>query len=187
MTDSTPRDNRCLAVLLTFDTESEGRIQDAGRRAAEHFGRATPKSQGRPHITLHATRTAEPDLLFHLQTLCQEAVTLELTLSHWGIFPSAGALFLGATPSPHLVSLHRQTCEATTPEDTHIFDGLYLPGAWVPHCTLAMGIPVDEIGAWIEALARAISLPLSVRGEAFEVVRIEPGCTTPVATLPFGK
>ena len=186
MTDSTPRGNQCLAVLLTFDAQSEALIRDAGRRAAKHFGRAMPESPHRPHITLHTTKTAESDLLFHLQTLCQETIAPELTLSHWGTFPGAGVLFLGATPSPRLMSLHRQTCETTVLGDAHIFDGLYLPGAWVPHCTLAMGVPVDQTGAWIEVLSRAISLPLSVRGKALEVVRIESGRTMPVVSLPLG-
>lgn len=186
MTDSTPRDNRCLAVLLTFDGRSEDLIRVARRTAAEHFGRGVPESPGRPHITLHATITAEPELVSHLRTLCHRTAALDLVLSHWGTFPGEGALFLGATPSPRLVALHRQTCVATVLEDAHIFDGLYLPGAWVPHCTLAMGVPVDRTGAWIEVLSRDISLPLSVRGKALEVVRIESGCTVSVASLPLG-
>lgn len=186
MTDSAPPDNRCLAVLLTFDSESERLIRDAGHSAARHFGRMVAENPGRPHITLHTTRTAEPTLLSHVQTISRRTVPLDITLSHWGIFPSAGALFLGATPDPQLVDLHRQTCEATGPEDIQVFGGLYLPGAWVPHCTLAMGVAVEQAGAWLDVLSRRIPLPVSVRGVALDVVRLESGCVAPLATVRLG-
>ena len=185
MTQSAAPDNQCLAVLLTFDEPSECHIRRAGRMAAQHVGRPEAPEDGRPHITLHATRTAEAELLSHVQAIARETGSLDVAFSHWGIFSKPGVVFLGPTPTSCLVALHERICEATVPEDARVFDGLYLPGAWVPHCTLAVGVPAGQTGPWIEVLSQAIPLPFSVQGIALDVIRIEPERAVPLVSIPL--
>lgn len=175
--------NDCLAVLLTFDTDSERQIRAAAHKAAAALGRDPAKQGGRPHITLLPTRSEAPRLIEGVCAVARNASSMSVSLSHLGYFASPGVCFLGATPSPELVRLHASICALAQPGDQTIFDGLYLPGTWVPHCTLAMGVFPGQLEPVIEAIKGTIPLPFVVRAAALDIVEITARNILPIETV----
>ncbi|MEV2267878.1 2'-5' RNA ligase family protein [Nonomuraea africana] len=68
-----------------------------------------------------------------------------LKLSSLGLFPGAeGVLFLGATVTHELLTFHNRVHAALANQSIKHWP-CYLPGNWVPHCTLAVGLKREEV------------------------------------------
>lgn len=126
-----------------------------------------------PHVTLAACRNLDAERFRPL--LAEVAVrtpVLAITLASLGVFPTeAGVIFLAPTVTQELVAL--QLGVVTRLQDLGAeVEPYWLPGQWVPHCTVVMGIPRERMSA---ALGRAFEAlrPISASLTRLSVIEID--------------
>ncbi|WP_132118446.1 2'-5' RNA ligase family protein [Actinocrispum wychmicini] len=148
-------------VAVYFDDGADRAVRALWRRldqAGAGGERVMP-----PHVTFAMAKSiprAARDALRHeLRTLAIP----NLWLSNLGTFPNTNnVLMLGAIVDAELLAVHSAVHDvlAGRVQSPHAY---YLPGSWVPHCTLAMGVthpqmvdgfaalhPVDRIEAGVD-------------------------------------
>jgi 2'-5' RNA ligase len=98
----------------------------------------------RPHVSLTVAESlVGADLARLRDVLAARQPTLPLYVL--GTFPGrGGALFLGVPVTAELVAFHADVHAALADEPVQHWP-YYLPGNWVPHCTLAEGL--DKVQA----------------------------------------
>jgi 2'-5' RNA ligase len=136
-----------FAILLSLDTAAV----EAVRELSRHLDIAPPRDATRgppPHVTLAGCTGLD---LARFRPLAAEVAAatgpLECTLAGLGVFPTAeGVLYLAPAITSELVQLQlvvverlRQTGATIEPYWTH--------GQWVPHCTLAIGMPREAVAS----------------------------------------
>lgn len=100
----------------------------------------------RPHVSLTVTESLEQADLVPVRSALAGHLPAVL-LDALGTFPgSEGALFLGTVVTGDLLTLHTRVHQALSGQPVTHWP-YYLPGRWVPHCTLAQGLGRDEIAA----------------------------------------
>ena len=89
-----------------------------------------------------------------LREFARECPALRLHLASVGRFPSnEGVVFLAPVVTRKLLELHTRL-HGMPPVAAGTRREYYLPGRWVPHCTIAEGLEPDDICATVE-LARS--------------------------------
>lgn len=127
------------SVELYFDPETEKRIKRLWDVLSERGIPALDSSiYSRPHISLAVFRDVEPALLTDvLVDIARNTLPLEVGLAAVASFPGAeGVLFLVPTVSKELIELHEYFHERISKLGLKA-NPYYLPGRWVPHCTIA--------------------------------------------------
>ncbi len=147
------RDARHAVVLLFDDTTAR-----AVRTLTEQLHvlpHTVAPAAVPPHVTLAVctgldVSGSEAILRQHVEA----TRALECTLASVGIFSTPeGVIYLGVTPGPRLVVLQAQVVDCLRAIGAGV--GRYwIPGQWMPHCTLAAGVPVELIP---DAVARVIN------------------------------
>ena len=125
-----------------------------------------------PHLTLAVYETIEPEALAAVVDAIGAAETAH-TLGFDGIRRFDGpATVLWAAPvvSPDLRRLHDAVHRALDPADCHPH---YRPGAWVPHCTVALAVPAGNRAAAL-AWAEATPARFTVTFGLLSAVRFHP-------------
>ena len=98
-------------------------------------------------------------------------------LSSAGTFPGdEGAAFLAPVVKAALLELHRRW-HAAFPGS----NGYYLPGRWVPHCTVGVLLERPALGEALEIARRA--LPIRGRFSELALIAFERSALTPVECL----
>lgn len=95
----------------------------------------------RPHVSLAGFSSVDPQALIeHSGAFAASAAPFDLKLSHIGAFPTEkGVVFCEPTPATVLLDLHRAFCERLLAACIRP-DDYYVPGVWIPHCTIALGL-----------------------------------------------
>ncbi|MBX7251331.1 MAG: 2'-5' RNA ligase family protein [Candidatus Promineofilum sp.] len=168
------------ATVLFFDPAMEDAVYTVWDALETVVDQPMRASGIRPHVTLTSgDHIDEGALAAALATFAASTQPFRLTLSSVGLFATGeGVLFFGVTVSRALLELHA--------EYSRIFgravrqaDAYYRLGAWVPHCTLAMGLRPEQVGEAV-AIARRAPLPLHGNVAEMALVRVPNG---PVETL----
>jgi 2'-5' RNA ligase len=164
-----------FAVHLFFDANIEAVVKAAWKELAD--GQIAPYmfgSANRPHFTLAIYQELElQECEQRLQSFATTQDPLPVEFQYLGIFPNApAAVFLGAPVTVPLLSLHAQLHDALRPVAVDP-DAYYLPGNWVPHCTLALDLEPERITPALE-IARRLSLPLKGLIEEIGVDELQP-------------
>jgi len=145
------------AVVLLFDKNSDEYIREIWRTLKESGISSYMQDSGSvPHITLSVFKeldTADADK--RLIAFSEKVSKLKLVLASLGAFPTEdGVLFLAPVVTEELLRVHKAFHD--------LFDDLkerqmpyYLPGSWVPHCTLALNIPKEKVHKALDAVIRA--------------------------------
>lgn len=163
-----------FAVEMYMDRDSEAKI----RRMWEALAGAGIKSSMlevgyRPHVSLGVCEELDVDgLAKELSSFAESVSPFELTLSSLGLFPSSeGVIFLGVTPTQRLLDVNH---------DFHQFFGKYAKsqrnyqvGNWVPHCTLAFGLPPAVLSETVK-VCRRMPLPIHSRIEEMGIAEVSP-------------
>jgi len=105
----------------------------------------------RPHVTLTVTESlTDADLSGVRQAVCDADVVLDLpTLAR---FPSpGGVLFVGVVVTAPLLALHERVHEALRSQPVTHWPH-YLPGRWIPHCTLAQDLDRQQMADAVKLL-----------------------------------
>jgi 2'-5' RNA ligase len=168
-------------VVLTLEPVGDGRVRKAwaaldaaGVRSAASTNTATGY---RPHVSL-AVFDAAAAMDDALRDAVAGAVGLSLRFGALGVFPgSDGVLFYGAVVTHQLAALQRGVYDVVAAH-AHGYWDYYVPGVWIPHCTLATG--VRDPAAAYEAIA-PLDLPIDTAVESVELVDIQTGAITPLA------
>jgi len=134
-------------------------------------------SLGEPHLSLAVyddDGAVEPDALVRIvDRLAAQPWAVVIAFSSIGLFPTKeSVLFLAPVVSPGLLQLHRQYHALAANLGTGCRPH-YLPGNWVPHCTLATLLPTAEMLDAIEHLWRNWQ-PLGGTLRTVAVIRAEP-------------
>jgi 2'-5' RNA ligase len=169
-----------LALEMGLDPEGDRAIRDLWSRL-ERLG--VPSLEGhvpsiRPHLSLTVTDDAE-ELRLHAPGLALSGVETDIEMAAVSLFPvDPPLLVLAVAPAPELVALHERVSASLAEAGVDVWPH-YRPGAWLPHCTLSMGVPAAVLA---EALAACLAFPLPVRARlrAAALTDSVTGATTPL-------
>jgi hypothetical protein len=101
-----------------------------------------------------------------------------LWLSAVAVFHPGGWVALAVTPTRHLLAAHAAAVALTAGHVENLWEH-YAPDAWIPHCTLAAGVPDDAIGEAVRIAAR--SLPVTAAGGDASLMDGETGTARTLA------
>lgn len=125
-----------------------------------------------PHLTLAVYETIGPEVLAAAVDAigaAERAHTLGFDGVRWFEGPTT-VLWAAPILSPELLRLHDAVHRAIDPARCHPH---YRPGAWVPHCTVALAVPAEkraEALAW----AAAVTATFTVTFGLLSAVRFPP-------------
>jgi 2'-5' RNA ligase superfamily len=175
-----------FAIEMTFDAAAEERVRRIFRRIA---GAGLPSrllERGlAPHVSLAVCDELSPaEFAPRLAEFAAGERAQRIALATPSTFATAeGVLFLGPVVTRALLDLHARFHplfeRAAISPWSH-----YLPGAWVPHCTLTFGLDPKQLGEAMQVCAGA-GLPIEATLESVAIV--EPRRAEIHASFPFGR
>ena len=167
------------AVELYIDAQMEAAVRGLWQTLADRgVTSLMPELGARPHISLTVFDALyPPDVHDELQNFATEVAPIPLQFSAVGIFPTAeGVVFLAPVVTPRLLDVHAafhaRMAALGLPSLSY-----YRPGNWVPHCTVAINLPADQIPA---AVAICKAAPVF---RAFSLVGLDLIEFRPVKTI----
>jgi 2'-5' RNA ligase len=168
---------RGYAVELLLDPEAEAAVLEVWREVRARTGSPVLFDlAGRPHVTLAVHDERDGPQLDRAVRAFQAAETPFL-LSSAGAFPGdEGAVFLAPVVTDDLLELHRRWHAASPGSNEH-----YLPGRWVPHCTVGILLEGPALSEALEAARSA--LPIRGRFEEIALIAFGRHALTPVECL----
>ena len=164
------------AIELFYDDASERAVRDIWDGLGTALGQPSLSELGaRPHVSL-AVYGDDLDTDGFPERLLKFARSIEpfdFTLSSLGTFAGReGVVFLAPVVTRRLLEVHARFHEVFSKHDNAGM-GYYLPGNWVPHCTVAIDLSATEV---TEALAycREIFEPISGQFREIGLVEFRP-------------
>lgn len=144
-----------VAVELFFDDETDAAVR-ALWRDLHGVGVPSPliDCDAVPHVSIAVYESVDLRALERAVRGWAATARAEVpvTLSSLGLFPGKDrVIFLGVTMTPELLHLHGSFHRDWSPSDVEPWR-YYLPGIWVPHCTLGYGYGPEELVRAILAL-----------------------------------
>jgi 2'-5' RNA ligase len=133
------------AIEMFFDDHADAAVRKIWDLLAAHglpsLATRTHRRH-RPHVSLTVTESmADADLAALRSVLTNRHPALHLHVL--GMFPGdEGVLFLAPTVTADLLTFHTQVHAVLADQPIQHWP-YYLPGNWVPHCTLAQGLDRD--------------------------------------------
>lgn len=135
----------------------------------------------RPHVSLTVTESLDHGELAPVRDAVAGHLPSVL-LNLLGTFPgSEGILFLAPVVTDDLLALHTRLQNALAGQRVTQWP-YYLPGRWVPHCTLAQGLSRDEIAQAFRVLYG--HQPVTAQLTSVGVTDTLTGAVTPLTTRP---
>lgn len=168
-------DRITYAVEVYLDPESAAIVSRTwGRLADAGISRSMLREGYRPHWSLAVSKDLDVDgLARDMDMFVAKWEPLPVTLSSIGVFPTdEGVLYYGVVVTHDLVQRHAEFFELF-PKHAENLREYYLPGNWVPHCTLAYWLPIDELGNAMK-IARETPLPIRCRTVEIAIVDFPP-------------
>jgi 2'-5' RNA ligase len=153
-------------VAVFFDDRADGAVRGLWRRldqAGVPSLAATGKKSWPPHVTFAAAKAIPRRTRDALRDELRTLAIPNLWLSTLSTFPDTeNVLMLGAVVDAELLAVHSAIHDVLA-GNVQSPSAYYMPGSWVPHCTLAQGIehhqmtegfaalhPVDRIEAAVD-------------------------------------
>jgi len=143
------------AVEMFFDADADAAVRGLWRRL-DAAGVPSLAGHGhrrhRPHVSLAVAGVIPARTRDALRADLALLVLPTLWLYTLGTFPTEpSALFLGAVVDTELLAVHSAAHDVLAGAARQPW-AHYLPGAWVPHCTLAQDATARRLAAGIGAL-----------------------------------
>lgn len=155
------------ALELYFDPVADQRIRrvwDALEEVEVPSLREHTHRRHRPHLSLVVADHLDPDAVGAALAGTTVAAPLRLSFQYVGQFVGR-VLWLG--PAPTAALLAHQAAVHTRLMDAGIeLSPFYLPGVWVPHCTLSMRVPVTKIAEAVRLCVDVLPVPATFTGAA---------------------
>jgi 2'-5' RNA ligase len=138
-----------------------------------------------PHLTLKVCD--DIDVPAAVAALGQSTATTPapvVTLGFVAVFAGppdhdAAVVVAGAVVTDELLGLHAMVRKALSTVSSPTWEH-YLPGRWVPHCTLAMPVPYEHVGV-ASGAAVAAGIPIVVRSAGLAIADVTTGDITAAA------
>jgi 2'-5' RNA ligase len=127
-------------VVVFFEDEADAAVRELWARigVTHRLG---------PHVTFAAAGSIPPPARAELRADLGLLTLPELWLYHLTVFAEQdNVLVLGAVVDGELLAVHSAVHDVLAGRVRHP-QAHYLPGSWVPHCTLAAGLPDAELVA----------------------------------------
>lgn len=143
MTDSKPKG---YAVELFFDQKMEDEILTFRDSLYKLGINPVLGDMGdRPHVSLAVFGNLDIDQVVKMtSTFCHQCKQFPAQLAAFGAFPTdSNVIYLLPVPSRQLLDLHKEFHEHLSREKI-LSSHYYLPGQWVPHCTLEFELSDDQ-------------------------------------------
>jgi len=171
-----------VAIVLGFDVESTAIINEVfkklkGRKFTSYYEFVMP------HITLTSYETIDFQIITErLTQLCNNFAPFRIQFSSFGYFPSEeSVLFLSPKADIDLLDIRQKVLEGF--EDFQAGNPLR---AWVPHCTLALEVPLKKLGEAIGLVKEDIVMmkgaPFCVEAESIYSVEFTVDPLTIIST-----
>ena len=151
-------------AALYFDKETDAAIRrlwqvidDAGL-PSKMLSLAYP-----PHMTILVCENSDLEAMREaLGEFVAHQPPIELNFHSLGVFNTPdGVIYLAPVTDQHLLAFHSALWTIMEPHSKQVNE-LYRPGKWVPHITLNVEVPADQIGDVMEALMR-VDIPKTGR------------------------
>jgi len=161
-----------FAVEMFFDEKADKLVREIWEDLAQaKVNSFMIDGDYRPHVTLGVLEGyTSPGFENEFRSFC-ERPAFPIKFDCLGVFPRPeGVIFLGAVVTEQLFSVHREF----QTQFSKLMSGVrpyYLPGNWVPHCTLAYGLFVDAIPAAVEVCSR-FTFPVTAQIKAISLVEV---------------
>ncbi|HEU5471818.1 MAG TPA: 2'-5' RNA ligase family protein [Actinophytocola sp.] len=143
------------ALEFRFDDEADRAVRELWHRldrAGVDSLATRTHGRHRPHVTFALAGGIPPATREALRTDLARLAIPRLWLSTLGAFASVeNVLMLAAVVDTELLAVHSAVHDVLAGR-VKAPSAYYLPGSWVPHCTLAQGIPPDRTAAGFAAL-----------------------------------
>lgn len=137
------------ALEFYFDAEADAAVRRLGQRLDQA---GVPSLGGRPHVTFAAGGVIPAAARRTLAVDLTRLALPNLWLYTLGTFPtSENVLFLGAVTDAEVLAVHVAVHDALAGRVRDPW-AYFLPGAWVPHCSLAQDITPTQLAAGFAAL-----------------------------------
>ena len=163
------------AVELFLDEASAGLV-DRAWQELERSGVSSylAQSASRPHITLAIYDSVDMAAIQEkLEALARQLSPFAVDLHGLGVFSGdADAVFLAATVTQRLLAMH-SLCHKCLADACGPADLYYLPGNWVPHCTIAVDVSPSLTPKVVEICQR-MDLPRKATIEHIGIVEFRP-------------
>jgi 2'-5' RNA ligase len=172
-----------LAVCLLFDSRTDEAVRGLWRRL-EDVGVPTLLShthgQHTPHLSYAVLRTFDVDKITDAMDLLPDEGPMTLHFDALGMFRRSRSWLVPAVTSDIAARQERvvQAVESTG-ADLHRH---YVPGVWVPHCTVAPRIRLEELPK-LASLVYDV-LPLTSTVESAALINSSTGEQWPLTRIP---
>jgi hypothetical protein len=134
-------------IIGLFDEKTEQIIKNIWKKLSEEsisFYEEEIK-EGRPHITFGSYYDLnKTEYIRLLDKFYEDKNGIDITFNTIGSFLNYGTLFLSPTVTKELIDFHSGHHEYFK-EFNENANSLYLPGKWIPHCTLANRLPPEKL------------------------------------------
>jgi 2'-5' RNA ligase len=154
------------AVTLNLSRDSAARVVQVWESLAREAINSVMLDVGaQPHISLAVLTDLNPEVLrVDLSRFAEGTPPLAVDLAFAGTFPTAeGVVFLAPVVTQELLGVHRRFHRVLRERGVDPVE-YYWPGKWVPHCTVAIDVAPDKMGAALE---------MCVHSEAFGEVELD--------------
>lgn len=175
-----------LELFFDADTESAVRAMWAGLEARGVRSMASAShARHRPHVSLLIAERLPAGVARRALIPLANTTDLVLRLGSVAVFPGrAGVVYLGVTPTLRLLRLHREVHAHLAGAGVEAWRH-YLPDAWVPHCTLAQGLPDEQVTTAVRAVKRL--RPIDAAVVSVGITDTDTGRITDLAQLTHSE
>ena len=136
-----------FAVVLGLDVSAAAAVRELRLQLGlPRVSDSSTETEVLPHVTLASCSGLDLELFRPFAAeIAAASGPLPCTLASIGLFPTAeGVLFLAPAISADLVQMQLAVFERLRQIGAAI-EPYWTPGQWVPHCTLAIGVPPETI------------------------------------------
>ncbi len=155
------------ALELYLDTVATRRIRvlwDALEAEGVQSLRSLLDQRHRPHVSLAVATRLDPEQVAAALSGTVVAAPLRLSFQHAGQFVGR-VLWLGPAPTAELLTHQHTVYERLTAAGVSVAPH-YVPGRWVPHCTLSMRVPNTLLAIAVRRCLEVLPIEATVTGAA---------------------
>jgi 2'-5' RNA ligase len=142
------------ALEFYFDDDADAAVRELWRRldqAGVPSLAVYSHREHRPHVTFAVAGSIPARARAGLKTDLKPLSLPALWLYTLGAFATESTLFLGAVADAELLAVHSTVHDALAGKVRDPW-AYYLPGAWVPHCTLAQDVTAAQLATGFAAI-----------------------------------
>lgn len=159
-------------VAALFDEATEQTIKRTWKELSDESISyyADEIKDGRPHLTLGSYDELDKDRYIEgMKTFYKEKAGIDICFNTLGSFMNYGTLFFSPTVTKELFDLH-QSHHQYFEDFNSTASPLYLPGKWIPHCTLANNLTPERLS---KAFQFCLERNQTIYGRITDIVLIE--------------